>query len=71
MPTASVVSIRTLDGLHLAGTFDSRTYWHDDAQAQQLSELGYLQFTPTLRRPSTVGSRTAETSATGRPNSTG
>jgi uncharacterized protein len=34
-------------------TIDSRAYWHDDqlgeAEARQLSELGYLQFTPTLR----------------------
>jgi pimeloyl-ACP methyl ester carboxylesterase len=34
-------------------TIDSRAYWHDDqlgeAEARQLSELGYIQFTPTLR----------------------
>jgi uncharacterized protein len=34
-------------------TIDSRPYWHDDhlgdAEARQLSERSYLQFTPTLR----------------------
>jgi alpha-beta hydrolase superfamily lysophospholipase len=34
-------------------TIDSRDYWHDDSlddeQARQLSELGYIQFTPSLR----------------------
>jgi alpha-beta hydrolase superfamily lysophospholipase len=34
-------------------TIDSRAYWHDDQlsedEAGQLSELGYIQFTPTLR----------------------
>jgi pimeloyl-ACP methyl ester carboxylesterase len=34
-------------------TIDSRSYWHDDqlgeAEARQLSEPGYIQFTPTLR----------------------
>ena len=34
-------------------TIDSRDYWHDDSlndeQAQRLSELGYIQFTPSLR----------------------
>ena len=34
-------------------TIDSRDYWHDDylddEQAQRLSELGYIQFTPSLR----------------------
>jgi pimeloyl-ACP methyl ester carboxylesterase len=34
-------------------TIDSRAYWHDDqldeAEARQLSEAGYIQFTPTLR----------------------
>jgi uncharacterized protein len=34
-------------------TIDSRAYWHDDqldeAEAERLSELGYIQFTPTLR----------------------
>jgi uncharacterized protein len=34
-------------------TIDSRAYWHDDQldedQAEQLSKLGYIQFTPTLR----------------------
>jgi alpha-beta hydrolase superfamily lysophospholipase len=34
-------------------TIDSRAYWHDDQlgedEARQLSELGYIQFTPTLR----------------------
>jgi pimeloyl-ACP methyl ester carboxylesterase len=33
-------------------TIDSRVCWHDDqlgeAEASQLSELGYIQFTPTL-----------------------
>jgi uncharacterized protein len=34
-------------------TIDSRDYWHDDylddEQAQRLRELGYIQFTPSLR----------------------
>jgi uncharacterized protein len=34
-------------------TIDSRDYWHDDSlddeQARHLSELGYIQFTPSLR----------------------
>jgi uncharacterized protein len=34
-------------------TIDSRAYWHDDqldeAEAENLSSLGYIQFTPTLR----------------------
>jgi alpha-beta hydrolase superfamily lysophospholipase len=34
-------------------TIGSRDYWHDDylddEQAQRLSELGYIQFTPSLR----------------------
>ena len=30
-------------------TIDSRPDWHDDMEAWRLSELGYLQFTPTLR----------------------
>jgi len=34
-------------------TIDNRAYWHDDqlgeAEARQLSKLGYIQFTPTLR----------------------
>jgi hypothetical protein len=34
-------------------TIDSRDYWHsdylDDQNAQRLSELGYIQFTPSLR----------------------
>jgi uncharacterized protein len=34
-------------------TIDSRAYWHDDqvgeAEGIQLRELGYIQFTPTLR----------------------
>jgi uncharacterized protein len=34
-------------------TIDSRTYWHDDEldedMAKRLREVGYIQFTPTLR----------------------